>query len=161
MTSRVVVNHVGQCVTDLDRSRRFYTELLGFEVWRELTPPQEESARLIGLDPPLGSTVCFLRRDGFVLELAHFAEPAHRPPSRRRSMDEPGLTHLSLSCDIDEVCARVASYGGEVLTETNIGAAVFIRDPDGQLIELLPLSYAERFATRPTASERQHPSGES
>lgn len=148
MTGRVVVNHVGQCVTDLARSRRFYEELLGFELWREITPPQEQSARLIGLDPPLGSTVCFLRRDGFVLELAHFTAPAHRPPPQRRRMDEPGLTHLSLSCDVDAVCAQVADYGGEVLTETNIGSAVFIRDPDGQLIELLPLAYAERNTVR-------------
>jgi catechol 2,3-dioxygenase-like lactoylglutathione lyase family enzyme len=146
VTGRVVVNHVGQCVTDLARSRRFYEELLGFELWREITPPQPESARLLGLEPPLESAVCFLRRDGFVLELAHFAEPAHRPPPRRRRMDEPGLTHLSLSCDIDDVCTRVEDYGGEVLAETNIGAAVFIRDPDGQLIELLPLAYAARHA---------------
>ncbi|MGO9875448.1 MAG: hypothetical protein ACLPVY_16800 [Acidimicrobiia bacterium] len=37
-------------------------------------------------------------------------------------------------------------YGGEVLTETDIDVAVFIRDPDGQLIELLPLEYADRHA---------------
>jgi catechol 2,3-dioxygenase-like lactoylglutathione lyase family enzyme len=146
VTGRVVVNHVGQCVTDLARSRRFYEELLGFELWRQISPPEKQSAQLIGLEPPLGSTVCFLHRDGFVLELSHFAEPAHRPPPRPRQMDEPGLTHLSVSCDIDDVCARVADYGGEVLTETSIGAAVFVRDPDGQLIELLPLSYADRNA---------------
>jgi catechol 2,3-dioxygenase-like lactoylglutathione lyase family enzyme len=145
VTGRIVVNHVGQCVTDLARSRRFYEELLGFELWREITPPQEQSARLLALDPPLGSTVCFLRREGFVLELAHFAEPAHRPAPVRRRMDEPGLTHLSLSCDVDDVRARVAEFGGEVLTETNIGAAVFIRDPDGQLIELLPMAYRTRL----------------
>jgi hypothetical protein len=44
------------------------------------------------------------------------------------------------------VCERVADYGGEVLTETDVGAAVFIRDPDGQLVELLPLEYADRMA---------------
>ena len=59
-------------------------------------------------------------------------------------MDEPGLTHISLSCDVDDVRARVEEYGGEVLTETDIEVAVFIRDPDGQLIELLPLEYADR-----------------
>jgi lactoylglutathione lyase len=143
---RVVVNHVGHCVTDLARSRRFYEELLGFELWRELTPPQAASAKLLGLDPPLGSTVCFLRRDGFVLELIHYAAPSHRHEPQRRALDEPGLTHISLSCDVDDVCARVADYGGEVLSETNIEVAVFIRDPDGQLVELLPLEYADRHA---------------
>jgi hypothetical protein len=33
-----------------------------------------------------------------------------------------------------------------VLTETDVGVAIFVRDPDGQLLELLPLSYAEHVA---------------
>jgi predicted enzyme related to lactoylglutathione lyase len=39
--------------------------------------------------------------------------------------------------DVAAVCARVADHGGEVLDDTNLGVAVMIRDPDGQLIELL------------------------
>ena len=139
-------NHVGHYVTDLERSRRFYEELLGFDFWRELTPPQQKSAKLLALDLPLDSTVCFLRREGFVLELIHYAAPAHRRLPGRRELDEPGLTHISLSCDVAAVCARVEEYGGEVLTDTDIEVAVFIRDPDGQLIELLPLEYADRQA---------------
>ncbi|MFN8034438.1 MAG: VOC family protein [Acidimicrobiia bacterium] len=146
MTGRMVVNHLGHCVTDLARSRRFYEGLLGFEFWRELAPPDESSAKLLGLTPPLNSRICYLRRDGFVLELIHYSEPSHRRAPVRRAMDEPGLTHLSLSCDVADVCARVAEYGGEVLAETDVGAAIFVRDPDGQLVELLPLAYAERVA---------------
>jgi catechol 2,3-dioxygenase-like lactoylglutathione lyase family enzyme len=147
MAGRVVVNHLGHCVTDLARARRFYEELLGFEYWRELTPPQTASAQLLGLSEPLDSTICYLRRDGFVLELIHYAAPGHRLAATRRTMDEPGLTHLSLSCDVAAVCSRVAEYGGEVLTDTDIGVAVFVRDPDGQLVELLPLEYADRVAS--------------
>ena len=146
MTNRTVFNHVGHCVTNLARSRRFYEELLGFEFWREITPPQQESARLLGLDEPLGSTCCFLRRDGLVLELIHYTELAHRHPPVRRAMDEPGLTHISLSCDVADVCRRAPDYGGEVLSETDIAVAIFVRDPDGQLVELLPLEYADRMA---------------
>ena len=32
-------NHLGQCVTDLDRSRRFYVEVFDFTVEREIQPP--------------------------------------------------------------------------------------------------------------------------
>jgi catechol 2,3-dioxygenase-like lactoylglutathione lyase family enzyme len=146
MTGRVVFNHVGHCVTDMARSRRFYEELLGFEFWRQLTPPQKESAKLLGLDEPLGSTCCFLRRDGFVLELIHFSDPSHRRVPVRRTMDDPGLTHISLSCDVADVCARAPDYGGEVLADTDVAVAIFLRDPDGQLVELLPLEYADRMA---------------
>jgi predicted lactoylglutathione lyase len=61
-------------------------------------------------------------------------------------MNDPGLTHLSLSCDLERVVARVGELGGEVLADTDIGFGVFVRDPDGQLLELLPLAYAERLA---------------
>jgi lactoylglutathione lyase len=146
MSERVVVNHLGQCVTDLERSRRFYEQVLGFEFWREIHPPDDRSARLLGLAPPLAMTACYLRRDGLVLELIHYATDEHRRPPAPRAMDDPGLTHLSFSCDVDAVRARVEAFGGEVLTATDIGAAVFVRDPNGQLIELLPLSYADDVA---------------
>jgi lactoylglutathione lyase len=64
-------------------------------------------------------------------------------PRRDRPMDEPGLTHISVSCDVADVCARIPDYGGEVLRDTDIGVAVFVRDPDGQLVELLPMSYRD------------------
>ncbi len=139
-------NHVGQCVTDLERSKRFYCELLGFTLEREVNPPDESSARLLSLTPPLDFTASYLVRDGLVLELLCFGAPGQTQPFRTRAMNEPGLTHISVSVDdIAEVCAHIPEYGGEVLEETNIGAAVFVRDPDGQLLELLPMAYRARL----------------
>jgi catechol 2,3-dioxygenase-like lactoylglutathione lyase family enzyme len=139
-----VFNHVGHCVADVARSRRFYEELLGFEFQREINPPDDPSAKLLGLEEPVGMTACYLGRDGFVLELLHYAgEGAKSLPARQRVMNEPGLTHISVSCDIDDICARIGEYGGEVLDDTNIGFAVMVRDPDGQLVELLPMAYRD------------------
>jgi catechol 2,3-dioxygenase-like lactoylglutathione lyase family enzyme len=139
-----VFNHVGHCVTDLERSRRFYEDLLGFEYLRQISPPDDATAKLLRLPPPVGMTACYLRRDGFILELLHHGGEAAKPlPPRDRPMNEPGLTHISVSCDVDDVVRRVADYGGAVLEDTNIGAAIFIRDPDGQLVELLPMTYRE------------------
>jgi lactoylglutathione lyase len=146
MADRVVVNHLGQCVTDLARSRRFYEQVLGFEFWREIHPPDTGSAQLLGLEPPLGMTACYLRRDGLVLELIHYAGEGHRRTPAARAMDAPGLTHLSFSCDVEAAKARVTAFGGEVITASDIGVAVFVRDPDGQLIELLPLSHVENVS---------------
>jgi lactoylglutathione lyase len=135
-------NHVGQCVTDLDRAKRFYCDLLGFTLEREIQPPDADSAQLMSLTPPLAMTAAYLVRDGLVLELLHYAADGQTQPFRSRTMNEPGLTHLSLSVDdIGAVCSRVAEFGGEVVESSNIGAAVFVRDPDGQLLELLPMTY--------------------
>jgi lactoylglutathione lyase len=145
MDTVTAFNHVGQCVTDLARSRRFYVELFDFEEIRELKPPDDPSAKLLRLEPPLGMTALYLRRDGFVLELLHFSGRGARP-YQPRVMNDPGLTHVSLSCDIERVVPRIAELGGEVLTDTDIGFGVFVRDPDGQLLELLPMAYAESIA---------------
>jgi catechol 2,3-dioxygenase-like lactoylglutathione lyase family enzyme len=137
-----VVNHIGLCVTDIERSRRFYEELLGFVHQRDLRVPDAPASQLLRVAPPVGMTAVYLERDGFVLELLHFDRDGNAP-ARSRDFTEPGLTHLSLSVDdIAATCALVAPLGGEVLDDTNVaGMAVMIRDPDGQLIELLPLSY--------------------
>jgi len=142
MNDAVVFNHLGQCVTDLDRSKRFYCELLGFTFVREIHPPDDLSAKLMGLTPPLGMTAAYLARDGLVLELLHYGAPDQTQAYEPRAMNQPGLTHISLSVDdLAGTLERVAEFGGEVLPDTNIGNAAFIRDPDGQLVELLPMSY--------------------
>src|SRR3954447_4314690 len=142
-------NHVGQCVTDLERSKRFYCELFGFTLEREINPPDESSAQLLSLTTPMGMTAAYLVRDGLVLELLHFAAEGQTQPFRPRTMNEPGLTHISLSVDdLDAVCAQVPEFGGEVIESTNIGAAVFVRDPDGQLLELLPMGYRKHLQSQ-------------
>lgn len=142
----VVFNHLGHCVTDLQRSRRFYEELLEFEFLREIQPPDDPSNKLLRLKNPMGMTACYLKRDGFILELLHYAgEGTKALPARERPMNEPGLTHISVSVDIDDICSRIGDYGGEVLEDTNIGFGVFVHDPDGQLIELLPMTYRDNL----------------
>ena len=135
-------NHVGHCVTDVAVSRRFYEELLGFTHRRDLQVPDGPASKLLRVAAPVGMTAVYLERDGFTLELLHFDREGN-DARRDRSFTEPGLTHLSFSVDdVATTCARVAGLGGEVLTDTDIGGlAVMIRDPDGQLIELLPTSY--------------------
>jgi catechol 2,3-dioxygenase-like lactoylglutathione lyase family enzyme len=139
-----VVNHVGLAVTDIERSRRFYEELLGFTFKNELDVPDVAATKMFVLDAPVGMRAAYLERDGWVLELLTFA-PSVQSPRRDRSIAEPGLTHISLSVDdVDATCRRVVELGGEVLGDRSFpGMVMLIRDPDGQLIELLPMSYRE------------------
>jgi catechol 2,3-dioxygenase-like lactoylglutathione lyase family enzyme len=131
-----VVNHIGLCVHDIDRSRRFYEELLGFVYEHEIAPPDDPTGKLLQLEPPVGLRAMYLRKDGLRLEL--LAYEGRRRAGRGRPMDEPGLTHISIGAhDLRGLLDRVEALGGAVVTDTDIGVAVFVRDPDGQLIELL------------------------
>jgi len=143
-------NHTGQVVTDLERSKRFYQEVFGFKFWYEITPPDDPTAKLSCLTPPLGVTASYLTLDGFVLELMHYSAPGATLPYRSRTMNEPGLTHLSLSVDdIRATAARVEEFGGRIIEESDVGAAILVRDPDGQLLELLPVTYRDRLPPKP------------
>lgn len=145
-----VFNHVGHCVADLERSRRFYEELLGFRHWWQFDVPDDQAAGVLRLTPPLQMTAVYLVRDGFVLELLQYAAPGQTEAPRPRAMNQPGLTHISLAVDdIETTLTRVAELGGEILDDTNKGVVVFIRDPDGQLIELSNMDWRKQLPPAP------------
>jgi catechol 2,3-dioxygenase-like lactoylglutathione lyase family enzyme len=145
-----VFNHVGHCVGDLAQARRFYEELLGFTYWWEFVVPDDLASGVLRVAPPMGLTAVYLVRDGFVLELLHYAEASAQAPTRERVMNEPGLTHISLAVDdFDGVLARVPEFGGEVLHDTRNDAVAFIRDPDGQLIELGTMDWRDQLPPLP------------
>jgi catechol 2,3-dioxygenase-like lactoylglutathione lyase family enzyme len=136
-------SHVGICVSNLDRSVRFYCDGLGFEPIDRL---ELDSASMPGLDRALevradvAITSAFVERDGVRLELIEFRNP--RPvgsPSARRN--QLGLTHLCVFvADVDAAAERLLQYGGLVLdpTRQNVGTdVVFVMDPDGVRVELL------------------------
>ncbi|HTI73427.1 MAG TPA: VOC family protein [Mycobacterium sp.] len=146
---RTVFNHVGLCVADRDRSRRFYEGLLGFTFWWELELPDEGTEKLLQLERPIGVHATYLVRDGFVLELIDYSKRDVHAGSER-VMDEVGLTHMSLSVsDLAAVLAKVDEYGGSVIDETVTEHYAMVRDPDGQLIELLPDSWLAGLPPRP------------
>jgi catechol 2,3-dioxygenase-like lactoylglutathione lyase family enzyme len=146
---RTVFNHVGLCVADRERSRRFYEGLLGFEFWWELEPPDDGTDQLLQLAKPVGLRATYLVRDGLVLELLDYAKrEVHTGPER--VMDQVGLTHLSLSVsDLAAVVTMVDRLGGSVVEATVSEQSAMIRDPDGQLIELLADSWLAVLPPRP------------
>lgn len=132
-------NHVGLCVSDLGRSIRFYGEAFGFVERNRLSIPDPVASKLLRVPEPVGLTAVYLVLDGSVLELLHFDRPADQP-HRERTFTETGLTHVSLTVDdVAATCDRVRELGGEVLEDTDMGGfAILVRDPDGQVVELLP-----------------------
>jgi lactoylglutathione lyase len=136
-------SHVGLCVTDLDRSLRFYCEGLGFEAAERY---ELDSKEAVGLDLALEVeghvqvTSQFIRSGGMAIELLGYASPA---PSGRPSPSRGllGLTHLSFYVDDrDAAAAHLVSLGGTVLEETRTSPGidlVFLTDPDGVRIELM------------------------
>ena len=146
---RTVFNHVGLCITDRARSRRFYEGLLGFQFWWELDPPDGATSQLVGLPEPLGVHATYLVRDGLVLELMDYSKRQVHAGGER-VMDQIGLTHISFSVsDLGGVLEKVLEFGGAVVEGTVTEAMAMIRDPDGQLLELLSDGWLAALPPRP------------
>jgi catechol 2,3-dioxygenase-like lactoylglutathione lyase family enzyme len=137
------MTHVGICVSDVERSVRFYRDLLGFAYRSELRvqgEPSDTLLRLRGVD----LQAVYLERDGTRIELLYYAGPGTVGDDTPRPMNARGLTHLSLRVDnLKDTLATLRAAGVRVLDETMIdipdfgAAAIFIVDPDGTLIELV------------------------
>ena len=136
-------SHAGICVSDIDRSMRFYCEGLGFQ-------PAErydlDSTQMPGLDRslevegPLTVISQMIVSGGMKVELlAYPGRAAQGTPSTSRGL--LGLTHLSFNVDrVDSAAARLVEFCGTILEETRSDAGIvllFLTDPDGTRIELM------------------------
>jgi catechol 2,3-dioxygenase-like lactoylglutathione lyase family enzyme len=137
------LTHLGLCVSDLERSLRFYRDVLGC---KEVGRMELEGGMVDRLNGMQGAKVrtLYLERDGWRLELIAFSEPACIGPNAPRPMNQLGLTHLSFRvADLDAVCARLEAAGGGLLPDTRIGRpgapvrVIMAHDPDGLRLELI------------------------
>ena len=155
MTNRVFFNHLGQTITDIARSRRFYEGLLGFKFWWDFEAPDELASKVLMVPSPCKLTATYLWRPDMVLNLMHCGVPAAREAYRARRLNEPGLSHLALSVeDVPALLAEVETFGAKVHYESRgaesaWGQAIYIRDPDGQLIEIVTMAWREKLPPPP------------
>ena len=123
-------SHVGICVSDLERSMRFYCEGLGFEPAQAHTVGGE-FGRLMELDdvcPQIdGSST---GTAGCRSKLLHFDSPGHSGGTERRPMNQLGITHLSLRVDdLDHVAHVIHELFEEEVVDEHTDHARSIRQP--------------------------------
>lgn len=120
------VHHIAIICTDYQKSKWFYTEVLGLKVVREVYREQRDSYKLD------------LEVNGlYQIELFSFPNPAARP-SRPEAA---GLRHLAFEVeDIEIAIAEIAYHGIEIepirVDEFTGKRFTFFADPDGLPLEL-------------------------
>jgi glyoxylase I family protein len=136
--------HYSHCVSDIERSRRFYTDVLGFEVVAEFDFDDPATAQVMDI-PGCRFKGVFMKLDGMRIELIGFAEPAPERTRRKRRADEIGHSHLSFYVtSLDETLADLARHGVEIERHTRATLAggiecCVVRDPDGFPIEMVQM----------------------
>jgi glyoxylase I family protein len=130
------IHHLRLTVTDVQRSREFYTGLLGFQVAAESPPPDDPSADEV-FKILFGGVV--LIRGNLIMGLRPMA-----PAGDRFDPDRVGLDHLSFSvpdrADLERAAQLLDEHGvphGEITRLAAFGIDVLpFEDPDGVQLEL-------------------------
>jgi catechol 2,3-dioxygenase-like lactoylglutathione lyase family enzyme len=137
--------HVGVTVSDLDRSADFYEKYFGFKTQFKKVFSAEFISRfknLYKMEDGVFSRFAFLSSpDGVVLELFEFSRQA---PFETPAWNRPGYHHICLKVgDVPAKYAEMKAGGVEFFFEPGFRGDpknnqywVFLRDPDGNMIEL-------------------------
>jgi len=136
------VDHIGITVSDMERTIRFFREVLGAEVTEPHTYEDPAIAHAVGFDA-VKSIICQANVGGKRFELLQYLTPEGRPPADHRPCDT-GHMHIALAVeDIDAVLKRMEEAGftaaGPIqhgLGKTRL-SAIYCYGFDGLVIELI------------------------
>jgi short-subunit dehydrogenase/catechol 2,3-dioxygenase-like lactoylglutathione lyase family enzyme len=160
-----VARAVTLSVPDLERSRRFFADVLGLPVAEgvELHRPEQEA--LWGLDGAKRERVC-LWADDFLVELVSYSDPPGRPWPDGYRISDLGLLNIAFGfrdrSEFDDACRRCAEAGvdgnGPPL---HLGAwsVIYVNDDQGFSVELLHVEhwYEGQMGFRPRPTPRLAP----
>lgn len=119
------LGHVLLKVADLERSKKFYANLLGFEVVEE--------------DPQHGGVFMTLGTDGHTLDLFPATDTTVAPAS---SLDRAGVHHIAFQVDHEEALRNayftLQDAGVEVVRAVDHVSqkSIYFYDPDGNRLEI-------------------------
>ena len=120
------IHHIAIICSDYEKSKRFYTEILGLKIEREVYRKERNSWKL---DLSLNGE--------YIIELFSFPEP----PKRVSRPEATGLRHLAFEVnDLDESVSELNRKGIETesirMDEFTQKRFTFFAEPDGLPIEL-------------------------
>ena len=132
-------------VSNLERSIVFYTEVFGLEKPAPPRPPNAAVPALIGVPGALLRVAVFrIPGASFGLEVTDFGGIERHPAEPR--LTDPGAAYLTFQVrDIAPVFAALKKAGAVIVTRSGglVNGSIFVRDPDGYLIEVRQVAPAD------------------
>ena len=134
--------HVGIVVNDLERTKDFWINSLGFKLHIEAKEESPYIDDLLAIKDPKLTTVKLIDSKGFIIELLKF-ESYQVNQSWSGDLKTTGLTHIALTVDnIDELVGNLKNQSYQTFSEIKTSPnkkvkVVFVRGPEAIMIELV------------------------
>lgn len=141
------LGHVGLSVSDLERSKAFYCDVLGMEVVLELDISDDRQARVVGM-PGMKCRIVHLRLGDGVLELFDYRPRGEDLAHRMRQWDQ-GIVHIGFEVDdfhqrLDRLHRAGVEFLGEPVEFRPGVWVLYFLGPDGEVCELHDVSRARK-----------------
>ena len=138
------VRHVGITVSNLDRSIKFYRDILGFSITRKMEETGQHIDNFSGLEDVRVTTVKMSAEDASMIELLYYeSHPEENDDNLSKSITKIGCSHFALTVpDLPLLYEKLVKNQAVLMCEPQYSPdgrvrLTFCRDPDGTLIELV------------------------
>lgn len=142
------IHHVAISTGNLERMKQFYCDVLGFNLAMELdwapgTELGDQIEKIIGLKDT-AAKVAMIEMGGTYIEFFEYRSPVPKSLDPEWTVCNHGYTHICLEVDdIDAEYDRLSNAGmtfhGPPPAVYNGMRALYGRDPDGNVIEILQI----------------------
>ena len=140
------LHHTNIVVSDMARTKRFYTETLGLDISLEVSIDDSEFSRGAGLaDTRVAATFFSVPGGSTLIETFQYLNPSSRPmPSDSRANDM-GFGHICFEVDdiqqtYESLRDKGVAFASTPVTMANGVRWCYFYGPDGERLELLQLA---------------------
>ena len=138
------IRHTGLVVADLDAALRFWRDLLGFTVARQMDESGPHIDAMMGLKDVRLTTSKLTAPEGGMIELLHFHSHSEKP-AWTGTPYSTGFTHIAMTVkDIDGLCKKLSAEGVTFFAPPQHSPdgkvkVTYCRGPEGVLLELVEI----------------------
>lgn len=136
------VRHVGIVINDLEETKEFWINYLGFKLHIEAVEQSPYIDDLIAIKEPNLTTVKLIDSKGFIVELLKF-DNYQVDNSWSGDLKTTGLTHIALNVDnLEELVGNLKKLKYQTLSEIKTSPdrrvkVVFVKGPEALMLELV------------------------
>jgi catechol 2,3-dioxygenase-like lactoylglutathione lyase family enzyme len=138
------IRHTGLVVADFDRSLKFWCDVLGFRVERQMDESGAHIDAMMGLKDVRVTTAKLAAPDGNLIELLHFHSHPDMPAWKGKAFST-GFTHIALTVDdLDKLILKLSDF--DVIfpappqrSPDGYAKVIYAQGPEGVLLELVEI----------------------